>query len=188
MLETVREFALEQLAASGEAGKTRRRHAEFYLGLVQRAAPHLTGPEQAQWLGRLDCEYSNIRAVLERARAGSVDAAILSQFAVALWRYWNVRGYCLEGGRTGGTGRGLLPAGSGAVRTGERPPGHRPLPGMEVAGLVALGRSNRQIAQRLFISEHTVATHVQHILGKLEFSSRTQIATWAVQRGVKPPA
>ena len=97
MLETVREFALEQLAASGEAGETRRRHAEFYLGLVQRAAPHLTGPEQAQWLARLDREYSNIRAVLERARAGSVHAAILPQFAAALWRYWNVRGSWLEG-------------------------------------------------------------------------------------------
>ena len=97
MLETVREFALEQLAASGEAGETRRRHADFYLGLVQRAAPHLTGPEQAQWLARLDREYSNIRAVLERARAGSVDAAILPQFAAALWRYWNVRGSWLEG-------------------------------------------------------------------------------------------
>jgi predicted ATPase/DNA-binding CsgD family transcriptional regulator len=97
MLETVREFALEQLAASGEAGETRRRHAEFYLGLVQRAALNLTGPEQAQWLQRLDCEYSNIRAVLDRARAGSVDAAILPQFAAALWRYWNVRGYWGEG-------------------------------------------------------------------------------------------
>jgi DNA-binding CsgD family transcriptional regulator len=59
---------------------------------------------------------------------------------------------------------------------------------MEVAGLVALGLSNRQIARRLFISEHTAATHIQHILAKLGFSSRAQIATWAVQQGIKPPA
>jgi len=59
---------------------------------------------------------------------------------------------------------------------------------LEVAGLVALGLSNRDIARRLFISEHTAATHVQHILDKLEFSSRAQIATWALQQGLKPPA
>ncbi len=97
MLETVREFALEQLAASGEAEMSRRRHAAFHLGLVQQAAPYLTGPEQAQWLERLDSEYSNIRAVLDGARAGGVDAAILPQFTAALWRYWNVRGYWGEG-------------------------------------------------------------------------------------------
>jgi DNA-binding CsgD family transcriptional regulator len=38
------------------------------------------------------------------------------------------------------------------------------------------------------LSEHTAATHVQHILGKLEFTSRAQIATWAVQQGIKPLA
>jgi predicted ATPase len=104
MLETVREFALEQLAASGEAGETRRRHAEFYLGLVQRAAPHLTGPEQAQWLARLDCEYSNIRVVLERARASGLDAAILPQFAVGHGEACVARGRRPGGGGVAGLG------------------------------------------------------------------------------------
>ncbi len=48
----------------------------------------------------------------------------------------------------------------------------------EVAGLVAEGLSNKQIAARLFISERTVATHVGHILNKLGFNSRAQIAGW----------
>ena len=58
----------------------------------------------------------------------------------------------------------------------------------EVAILVAEGVSNREIATRLFISERTAQTHVQHILDKLGFSSRVQIASWTVQRGLLPPS
>jgi DNA-binding NarL/FixJ family response regulator len=48
----------------------------------------------------------------------------------------------------------------------------------EVATLVAQGLSNRQIATELMFSEHTVATHVRHILKKLGLHSRTQIAAY----------
>lgn len=48
----------------------------------------------------------------------------------------------------------------------------------EVATLVAEGLTNRQIAQRLIISERTAENHVQHILTKLGFATRSQIATW----------
>jgi non-specific serine/threonine protein kinase len=57
----------------------------------------------------------------------------------------------------------------------------------EVAALVAQGLSNRDIAKRLFISERTADTHVQHILNKLGFGSRTQIAAWVVQQGLTAP-
>jgi non-specific serine/threonine protein kinase len=57
----------------------------------------------------------------------------------------------------------------------------------EVAVLVAQGASNREVAARLFISERTAQTHVQHILDKLGFTSRTQIAAWTVQHGLLPP-
>jgi DNA-binding NarL/FixJ family response regulator len=50
----------------------------------------------------------------------------------------------------------------------------------EVAVLIAQGRSNREIAHRLVLSERTVQTHITNILAKLRFNSRTQIATWAV--------
>jgi non-specific serine/threonine protein kinase len=49
----------------------------------------------------------------------------------------------------------------------------------EVALLVARGLTNRQIAEQLVIGERTVATHVEHILGKLSFRSRAQVAAWA---------
>lgn len=54
-----------------------------------------------------------------------------------------------------------------------------------MAGLVAEGLSNRQIASRLVISERTAETHVQHILTKLGFSSRSQIAAWAVRSAAR---
>lgn len=53
---------------------------------------------------------------------------------------------------------------------------------MEVAKLIAGGLTNRQIASTLYVTEGTVATHVQHILAKLGFHSRAQIAAWAAVR------
>ena len=47
MLETIREFALERLAASGEEEQARRRHAAFFLALAERSEPEFYGPEQA---------------------------------------------------------------------------------------------------------------------------------------------
>ena len=55
----------------------------------------------------------------------------------------------------------------------------------EVASLVATGMSNRQIAEHLFVSERTAETHVQNILTKLGFSSRSQVAAWAVREGLE---
>ena len=49
---------------------------------------------------------------------------------------------------------------------------------VEVARLIADGMSNKQIAARLFISDATVASHVRHIMDKLGFNSRSQIAVW----------
>jgi non-specific serine/threonine protein kinase len=50
-----------------------------------------------------------------------------------------------------------------------------------VAGLIGHGLSNRQIAERLVITQRTVAAHIEHILEKLEFRSRLQVGLWAAQ-------
>lgn len=57
----------------------------------------------------------------------------------------------------------------------------------EVAALVASGLSNREIAESLYISERTAESHIQSILNKLGFHSRTQIATWATTQGLQLP-
>ncbi len=56
----------------------------------------------------------------------------------------------------------------------------------EVAALVAQGKSNREIAASLVVSERTAEAHVSNILGKLGFSTRAQIAAWAVEKGLIP--
>ncbi len=55
----------------------------------------------------------------------------------------------------------------------------------EVAALIAGGLSNRQIADRLVIAERTVTSHVEHILNKLSFHSRTQVAAWATEQRLR---
>jgi non-specific serine/threonine protein kinase len=54
----------------------------------------------------------------------------------------------------------------------------------DVARLIAQGQTNRQIAETLVIAEWTVDTHVRHILNKLAFRSRTQVAAWATEHGL----
>jgi DNA-binding NarL/FixJ family response regulator len=54
----------------------------------------------------------------------------------------------------------------------------------EVLGLIADGRSNREIARALVLSEKTVKTHVSNILMKLDLADRTQAALWAVRHGI----
>ena len=57
---------------------------------------------------------------------------------------------------------------------------------LEVLGLVGRGRSNKEIATQLGITERTARTHVSNILGKLELQSRTQAALYAVERKLVP--
>jgi non-specific serine/threonine protein kinase len=52
----------------------------------------------------------------------------------------------------------------------------------EVAGLVATGMTNRALAGRLFLSERTVESHLDHLLTKLRFTSRAQLAAWVASR------
>jgi non-specific serine/threonine protein kinase len=59
---------------------------------------------------------------------------------------------------------------------------------LEVARLLAQGLSNRQLAERLFITEGTASLHVKRILGKLDFASRAQITAWALLHGLGEPA
>jgi DNA-binding NarL/FixJ family response regulator len=56
-----------------------------------------------------------------------------------------------------------------------------------VAAMVAQGMSNRQIAQELFLSEHTVKRHISKILRKLGLASRAEVAAWATERLLLTP-
>jgi predicted ATPase/DNA-binding XRE family transcriptional regulator len=105
MLETIREYALEQLKIQGEAQVLRQRHGAYYLALAETAAPQLHGSNQLAWLDRLEAEHDNFRAALAWSHAtadsrslGSAEAAELSlRLAGALAWFWFVRGYWSEG-------------------------------------------------------------------------------------------
>jgi predicted ATPase/DNA-binding CsgD family transcriptional regulator len=98
LLETIREYGLERLDASGEAEVTRRAHAGYYLRLVQEAEPHLKGVQQTTWLARLEQEQENLRAALRwHIERGEAESAL--HFCGALWWFWHLRGYWSEGRR-----------------------------------------------------------------------------------------
>src|SRR5206468_4091287 len=92
---TMREYGWQQLR-DGEAVVTCRRHLDWYLELSERAEPHLQGPEQQEWLERLEREHDNLRVALDRAvDCGEVEEGL--RLAGALWFFWSVRGYFTEG-------------------------------------------------------------------------------------------
>jgi non-specific serine/threonine protein kinase len=96
MLETLREFGVEQLAARGEEEAARDAHAAYVLALAERAEPHLFGPDQVAWLDRLEAELPDVRAALGWLRARGSAAEGL-RLAVAPGRFWWRRGYLSEG-------------------------------------------------------------------------------------------
>jgi predicted ATPase/class 3 adenylate cyclase len=93
LLETVRQYARDRLMEQGEFETLRNRHQAFCLTLAEDAEPELLGPEQGEWLERLEREHDNLRAALEWQEDG--DAAL--RIAGSLWRFWQVRGYGQEG-------------------------------------------------------------------------------------------
>ncbi len=64
MLETVRQYGREKLEEAGEEPAVRRRLADFFLALAEEAEPALMGPEQGEWLKRLEVEHDNLRSAL----------------------------------------------------------------------------------------------------------------------------
>jgi predicted ATPase/DNA-binding CsgD family transcriptional regulator len=95
MLETVREFGLERLMASGEIEDIQRMHAEYYARLVARAEPELTGANQLAWFERLETEHPNLRAALTWAMAHDPGTGL--RMAGALIRFWDHHSHVREG-------------------------------------------------------------------------------------------
>jgi predicted ATPase len=97
MLETIREFGLERLEASGEAGQTRRRHAEFFRDLAERAEPMLLGTAgQRTWMAELEREHDNMRAALAWSLSADGVLAVGVALAGALGWFWLMSGRLLE--------------------------------------------------------------------------------------------
>ena len=96
MLETVREFGLERLEASGESEAVRRAHASWCLALAEQNWEFVfMSPIRASWLNLISAEHDNLRAALTWLEGGDAEAAL--QLAGHLSPYWFFRGHLVEG-------------------------------------------------------------------------------------------
>lgn len=96
MLESIREYAQEQLAAHGEEEGARRRHSVYMMDFAEEAEAHLSGARQIEWLRRLDVDYDNMRsALLWAVEAGDGETAL--RLAGALRLFWHRRARYSEG-------------------------------------------------------------------------------------------
>ena len=107
LLETVRQYARDQLMESGTGEAGRTRHRDHFLALAEEAKASLSGPEQARWLDTLESEHENLRAALEwclddeeeegAQRNGVSSAQAGLRLAGALSGFWQTRGHLSEG-------------------------------------------------------------------------------------------
>jgi predicted ATPase/DNA-binding winged helix-turn-helix (wHTH) protein len=96
MLETIREFALDRLAESGEEPVTRRAHAAYCLVLAEEGNPELGPADRARWLTNCDAEIDNLRAALDWLFE-PLDLDWALRLSVALFRFWDMREHLSEG-------------------------------------------------------------------------------------------
>ena len=98
MLETIREYATEQLVVSGEAEAVRRRHAEYFAGLAEASERVIHSSQQARWLARFEADHNNLRAALGWVLdAGEVELGL--RLGGALGNFWWIHWHIAEGAR-----------------------------------------------------------------------------------------
>jgi predicted ATPase len=98
MLETVREYAAEQLTALGELVAIEERRDGAYLAMVTQARAELRGPRQTEALRTLEREIDNLRAIADRARAiGRADLTV--RLVWEAWQFWWLKGHLGESRR-----------------------------------------------------------------------------------------
>ena len=96
LLETLREFAREQLEHTSEIVTIERCHADFYLRLAENASAHFRTVEQGNWLEQVALEYDNLRAALSWS-IKNCEAQIGGRLGIALRGFWGTRGQYAEG-------------------------------------------------------------------------------------------
>jgi predicted ATPase/DNA-binding CsgD family transcriptional regulator len=96
MLETVREYALERLEESDEAGAVYRRLVRVALNLAETSESMQAGPGQVAWFSRLEQEHDNLRTVLRWCQEQGY-ATLALRLTAALWWFWSAHGHVQEG-------------------------------------------------------------------------------------------
>ncbi|MBE1537363.1 ATP-binding protein [Actinomadura algeriensis] len=147
MLDTIRAFCAERLAAAGEAERLRRAHADWSLDLALRADRHLRTADQLEWLDRLAADHANLHAALRRCVESGDTVRALRLIAALSW-YWWLRGRV----------EGAPPATALLGRIGTDPP-----PGLEeeyvlcVCNVVSAGGTGAEAAAWMDRAEEVLA-------------------------------
>jgi predicted ATPase/DNA-binding CsgD family transcriptional regulator len=97
LLETVRQYARERLQQTGDDATIRRQHRDWYLGLVETAAPNLRGAHQGIWLRRLELEHENLRAALDWCATEGLGRPEALRLIGGLFWFWFLHGHLTEG-------------------------------------------------------------------------------------------
>ena len=97
LLETIRQYAHEKLAESGEVDESKNRHMNYFIRWAENAEPHLGEANQLQWLEQYEAERDNLRAALEWCNADETRAEEGLRLVVVCAHFWRLRGYLSEG-------------------------------------------------------------------------------------------
>jgi len=97
LLETIRQYAREQLLRADEDSEIADAHLDYYLALAREAEPKIVQPDQVAWLNRLDREHDNVRAAFNWAAGGGIRRLDALGLSTTLWWFWLKRGYLGEG-------------------------------------------------------------------------------------------
>jgi len=156
MLETVREYGLEQLTASGDEAAMRRAHAAWVTQLAESTWHGADAKADAAWLNRVEADHDNVRAALVwLEQSGNAEA--LLRLAGALWPFWHRHSHRLEG-------RGWLDRALDAVRGTDVPAAARVRP-LYGAAYLARNRGDYEPATELAAECLACANDVETIAG-----------------------
>lgn len=175
MLETIREYGLEALDASGELEPLQKAHAAYYVALAERATLELRGRQQAAWLQLLEQEHDNLRTalrtLLQRKEKEPTHEHEITRALSLLESVITVQGDYATAN----------------VLYKESMAAPAPYPGgltareVQVLRLVATGLTDIQVAEQLIISPRTVHAHLTSIYTKLGVTSRSTATRYALE-------
>jgi predicted ATPase len=139
LLETIREYALERLAAGGDWVQAHDQHAAYFQALAEPAAAELSGPGQLTWLDRLETEHDNLLAAMSWLVDQGPPERALRLFS-ATWKFWWLRGHAVE----------FVRLGEQIVASSERLPPQQRIIALSAAGFILISKGDQAKAETLF--------------------------------------
>ena len=190
LLETIREYALERLASSGEVEEVQRKHAQHYLALAEAAQLEASKRwDEVEWWSKLftqlEKEHDNLRAALSWA-VQNLEVEAGARIAIALWWFWLERGYLSDGRQWM---EALLALDGAEGRTEEAPytlPARMKAYLLQVAGILAMAQGDHDNAAALHEEAMSVYREMGHKKGVS--ASLRELGLVAYEQGDYEPA